>query len=52
MASKLPAVKVRVFKKKSADWFEWGRPATPPVEAVGLDSRLPEVKSFSKFEGW
>ena len=40
-ASKLPAVKVGGYKKKSA-----------PLEPVGPDSRSPRVKSFSKFDGW
>ena len=45
-ASKLLAVKVGGLKKKSATW------APAPLEPVGPESRLHEVKSFSKVDGW
>ena len=46
--SKLPAVKVGLLKKKSA---ASAIPAKVCANAIGLDSRTPGVKSFSKFDG-
>ena len=45
-ASKLPAVKVGDLKKKSA-----AQPQ-PHLNQSALDSRMPGVVSFSKFDGW
>ena len=47
-AAKLLAVKVEVLKKKSATS---AIPAKVCASAIGQGSRVPGVKSFSKFEG-